>query len=89
MDDDYFGNEPSSDNASEQSEDGEKESRKTFLVNKDICPDMKPGDEMVVTIDRVLEDEYEISYAPKKEGEDDKPSEPSMDYESSVDSMFA
>lgn len=50
----------------DESKGEDKESGKTFLVNSEICPGMKPGEEMIVTIERVLEGEYQISYAPKK-----------------------
>jgi len=51
----------------EKREDGDE--GKTYVVPKEICPDMKVGDEMVTEIVRVNDDSYEIKYAPKKEGE--------------------
>ncbi len=45
----------------------------TALLPKSICPDMHPGEELVLRIDKVLDAEYQVSYAPKKKGvsEDD------------------
>lgn len=43
---------------------------KTFLINKEVCPGMEPGEEMVVKIERVLDNEYEVSYAPPSEKEE-------------------
>ena len=42
-----------------------KDSGKTALINSDICPDMKPGDEMVLRIERVMDGQYECSYSPE------------------------
>lgn len=59
----------------DQEDAGQKEeqetSGETALVPISLCPGMKPGDEMVVHIDKVLDDQYQISYAPepKHEGE--------------------
>jgi hypothetical protein len=54
----------------------------TALVPMALCPSMKPGDEMVVKIDKVLDDQYQISYSPepKKEeaGEGEMPPEKPM-----------
>ncbi len=50
----------------EQNEDAGNEN--TFLVNKEICPDMKPGDMLTAKILRVHDDEYECVYEPKEEG---------------------
>lgn len=48
----------------EQEQDG-----KTFLINKDVCPGMAVGDEMVVKIEGIHENEYEVSYAPEHKDE--------------------
>lgn len=50
-----------------EGDDGEK----TFLVPSEICPGMKPGEEMVVTIKAVHDEQYEISYSPKKDSEEE------------------
>jgi hypothetical protein len=42
------------------------ESGKTYLINKDVCPDMQVGDEMVVKIEAIHEGEYEVSYSEEK-----------------------
>ena len=48
----------------------EEKGGKTFLINKEVCPGMNVGEEMVVKIEAVHDDEYEVSYAPepKEEG---------------------
>ncbi len=46
-------------------QDGEEQ---TALLPKSICPDMKPGEELVLRIDKVLDAEYQVSYAPKRKG---------------------
>jgi hypothetical protein len=58
-------------------EEGEqKGGEQTAVVPKSLCPGMKPGDEMVVKIDRVEEDSYIVSYAPEKgESEEHEPTE--------------
>lgn len=45
------------------------EGGETALVPTSLCPGMKPGEEMVVKINRVVGDQYEVSYAPEKKGE--------------------
>ncbi len=43
---------------------------KTALINSDICPGMKPGDTLTLTIDKVLDSgEYQVSYMPEKKEE--------------------
>lgn len=37
----------------------------TALIDKNICPGMEPGDEMVVKIEKVMDKEYLVSYAPE------------------------
>ena len=59
------------------------EGGETFLINSAVCPDMKPGDEMVVRIVSVHDGEYEVAYAPKdkedhQEGGESAPEESSM-----------
>lgn len=38
---------------------------KTALIDSAICPGMAVGDEMVVKIEKVLDQEYLVSYAPE------------------------
>ena len=79
MDENYYddgGSDPMPDKPAEESP--EKDSSKTFLVNSEICPGMKAGDEMVVKIERVMDGEYEVSYAPEKAHDESMEPEPSM-----------
>jgi len=55
-----------------ESDDKQDEGGKTFLVPSEICPGMKPGEEMVVKIEEVHDEQYSISYAPKKKKEGDE-----------------
>src|SRR5262245_6620319 len=52
-------------------EEKSDEMGQTTLVPKSICPGMefKPGEEMVLRVKRVLEDSYEMEYAPKESKE--------------------
>lgn len=69
MPEDYYDNPGPEDPKSMPEEGGEKEmpheEGKTYLVNKDICEGMEPGEEMIVKIVRVLDGEYEIAYSPE------------------------
>lgn len=38
------------------------ESGSTFLVPKEACPEMQPGDLMTCKVKRVLDDQYELQY---------------------------
>jgi len=81
MPEDYYGGgeESGADAHSPEQDNPEKDSGKTFLINSEVCPGMKAGDEMIVKIERVLEGEYEVSYAPEKGKEESEPEpEPSM-----------
>lgn len=48
-------------------EEHDHEQGKSYVVPKEICADMKVGDEMVVKIVGQDEDSYSISYSPSKE----------------------
>ncbi len=49
----------------------------TALVPQSLCPGMKPGEEMVVKIDSLTENDYVVSYAPEKgKGEGEAPAAP-------------
>ena len=52
---------------------------KTFLLNKDVCPGMKPGDTGAFRVEREMEGEFECSYIDEKKEEsaEQKP-EPAM-----------
>lgn len=80
MQEDLYDSQPSEpqDN-SEQSgdENPNEEGRETALIPSSLCPGMKPGEEVVLKIEAVHDDQYAVSYAPKektyegKEGGDD------------------
>ncbi|OLE10696.1 MAG: hypothetical protein AUG89_11575 [Acidobacteria bacterium 13_1_20CM_4_56_7] len=48
----------------------EATSSETALLPKSICPGMEPGQELVLKIDRVHDDQYEVSYAPEPKKEE-------------------
>jgi len=50
--------------------DGEEKEHKTFLLNKEIDPSFKVGEEMVVKIVAIHDKEYEVEYAESPEGKD-------------------
>lgn len=54
------------------------------LIPKSLCPGMKPGQDVTLHIDKVLEEEYQVSYNKEKEPEGDEPeageSEPESDH---------
>ncbi len=55
---------------SQESGDSQSDSGKTALINSDICPGMKPGDKLTLTVDKVLDSgEYQVSYMPNKQEE--------------------
>jgi hypothetical protein len=54
-------------------ESKEDEGGETALIPKSLCPGMKPGDEVTLKIERVLEDQYEASYTPKGGEEESEP----------------
>ena len=47
----------------------QEEGGQTTLIPKELCPGMKAGDKITLTIDAVYDDEYEVSYmgGPAKE----------------------
>ena len=49
-------------------EDGQDDAS-TFLVPRDICPDMKPGDTFTAKVVRVHDQEIELQYQPEHDGE--------------------
>ena len=90
--DENYGEDPQAPTMTQQPE--EKGEGKTFLVNKEICPGMKVGDEMVSRIVAIHEHEYELEYAPKEESETPPESEPEPGMEpatapSGNDSMYS
>lgn len=66
---------PESKTSPEPQGDDDKGQGETALIPKSLCPDMKPGDEVVLKITRGLEDDWEVVYAPK-EGKSEKSPEP-------------
>lgn len=75
-DSELYGDEPSTQDRVAPTEpkpegDESKGEGKTALINSDICPGMKEGDEMVVHIDKVMEGQYMVSYAPEPEHKDE------------------
>ncbi len=74
---------------SETSEPKEQSSdTKTALVNSDLCPGMKPGDEFTVRVERVLDSgEYEISYPGEHESSKEEMSEAEPAQASEMDYM--
>ena len=73
---DLYEGDPSPKPEQEGGKSDEADSGKTYLVPSDICPGMKPGEEMVVKIESVEDDQYQISYAPEKKGSEDAESKP-------------
>ena len=75
MPQDYYSDGSSEDSATPmQPEDnaGSPESdnmEQTATIPKSLCPGMKAGEEVVLHIDKVLEDEYLVSYAREKGSE--------------------
>lgn len=65
---------PDSDGAP-AAEPKEDEGGETALVPKSLCPGMKPGDELVLKIVAVQEDQYQVAYESKDE-ESSEPAEP-------------
>lgn len=58
-------------------EKSEGDTAKTALVNSDLCPGMKPGDEFTVRVEKVLDSgEYEISYPGEHETAEQESQEP-------------
>lgn len=55
----------------------------TALLPKNICPGMEPGDEMVLKIVRVHDDQYEVAYAPEPKDEEEE-KEPTREIPSSA-----
>ena len=78
MPEDYFENGPQTD-APAPAENGgnddkeEKGDHPTFLINSEVCPDMKPGDMMELRIVGVHDGEYEVAYEEK--GKDERSEE--------------
>lgn len=57
-------------NTSTESAEPKDTESKTALIDSAICPGMEPGDEMVVKIEKVMDKEYLVSYAPEPESEE-------------------
>lgn len=74
MDDDTEKNET----PKEQPEGEQAEQGATAVVNKELCPDCKPGDILTVKVVRVHDDELEIEYQGMESGEGAEEGEPEM-----------
>lgn len=61
----------------------------TALLPKSICPGMKPGDEMVLKITAVHDDQYQVSYAPEESHEAASPESPQGGGDAEMASMMS
>jgi hypothetical protein len=57
----------------EPAADPESSGNVTALIPKSISPDMQPGEEMVLKVVRVHDDQYEVEYSPGPESESAEP----------------
>lgn len=80
---DYFEDGPQSDTPPpmDKKDDGAgKSDAPTFLINAEVCPDMKPGERLELRIVAVHDNEYEVAYQDKQEekeeGDEPAPEEP-------------
>ena len=80
----YADAEPSTPVAAPEEPGEEKTEGETAIIPQSLCPGMKQGDEMKVRIERVLENDYEISY-PDKGGKEEPVSAPA---EGAADSNY-
>ena len=72
---------PEQESAAPREEKRDPGDEKTALIPASLCPDMQPGDEVTLKIVAVHEDEYEVSYSPKGNGDEEEHKaggEPSM-----------
>lgn len=61
----------------------------TALLPASLCPGMKPGDKLSLTVDRVHDDQYEVSYRPEESREEEsEASEPSAMGDSGMGAMM-
>lgn len=87
MDENYYDDSPPADASTPGPEKPKEESHdgQVATLPASICPGMKAGEELVLHIDKVLEDEYVVSYAPKESesesSEQEKPTVPGRDEE--------
>lgn len=94
MPEDYFGDEaapseaPAATATDTETETEEKDqSTKTAVIDSSICPGMEAGDEMVLKIDKVMDGEYVVSYAPEPEEPEEEPGEGGYANAESADAM--
>lgn len=75
---DLYGDEAAPADNQAPAEETKDTGTKTALIDSEICPGMQPGDEMVVKIEKVMDKQYLVSYAPEPgKGEEEEPaSEP-------------
>lgn len=74
MPESYYGDDDAApSNPTKGDQDGEEKSgKKTAVINSEICPGMKVGEEMVVQIEEVRDGEYVVSYAPEPGSKDEE-----------------
>lgn len=72
---DLYGDQSAPEPAGAPAEEKEDKGTKTALIDSDICPGMEPGDEMVVKIEKVMDKQYLVSYAPEPGKEEPKTEE--------------
>lgn len=75
MAEDYYGDEDAAAPAAAPAAKPKTAETKTALIDSAICPGMKPGDEMVVKIEKVMDKEYLVSYAPEPEDKGEESTE--------------
>jgi hypothetical protein len=90
MAEDYYQDGNSSEpTTKEASADPSQESEsKTALLPKDICPDMQPGDEMMLKVVRVHDDQYEVEYSAEPSEKEVASSDPEPTAPTGDNSMY-
>jgi hypothetical protein len=85
---DLYGETPTAPESPASDGDGKgADDQKTFVVPEEVCPGMKPGDQMQARVLRVNEGSYEMSYEPSEKEETPPAEEPAPD-EGSMASMM-
>lgn len=81
MPEDYFENsQPASGSngsyAGDKQDGGDQHDEPTFLINSEVCPDLKPGETLKLRVVGVHDGEYEVQYEMEEEKEPEKASAP-------------
>lgn len=85
---DLYGESQTAPEAPASDDDGKgSDDQKTFVVPEEVCPGMKPGDQMQARVLRVNGDSYEMSYEPAEKEEAPPADGPAPD-EGSMASMM-